>query len=90
MKKNEITTREITMTNINEFDNTKHYIVVADYEIYGKTKTCLVFATGTVENYTRLMTNPNKNDMYCLGNGVNPRLQEEEPEDCWWNVFGTN
>jgi len=75
----------ITMENINEYDPKKHYTVVADYVIYGKVEPCLVFAVGTLANYTKLMTNPDENDLRCLKGGVNPRLHEVDPAKCWWN-----
>lgn len=79
----------ITLDNIQDYNPKKHYTVVADYEIYGKIEPCLVFAVGTVENYTRLMTNPNENDLRSLQDGKNPRLHEVKPENCWWN-YGTD
>lgn len=85
--KNEI---YITMENINEYDETKHYTIVADYEIYGKIETCLVRPCADIDKYVRMMTNPTEEDINNLKGGVNPRLHEVNPAKCWWNEYGTN
>lgn len=67
------------------------YIVVADYEIYGKVKTCLVCLAGNEERAKEVLAEilaGNPRYSYLLGKGVNPRLEEVEPKDQWWNQGG--
>lgn len=67
------------------------YIVVADYELYGKVKTCLVCVAGKEERAKEVLAeilagNPRYSDL--LGKGVNPRLEVVEPAEQWWHQGG--
>jgi hypothetical protein len=67
------------------------YIIVADYDICGKTSTCMVCIGGTEERAKEVLAeilagNPRYSDL--LGKGVNPRLEGVEPADQWWHQGG--
>ena len=65
------------------------YTVVADFNIYGKMKECLVCVCPSKESAMKtaldLRNNPN-NPM--LQGGLNPRVVGVSDEDSWWNHGG--
>ena len=67
------------------------YIIVADYEIYGKVSTCLVLLCGKDRAHAEKVLNDMlTTDKYKrhLANGVNPRIREKVSKECWWNQGG--
>ena len=72
---------------------TIYYNIVADFDIYGKIRTCMVYGGYTdrekaLETLERITTNPNDNDIHAIGTARNLRL-EATTETPWW-YEGTN
>lgn len=66
----------------------KRYNIVADYMIYGKPFTCLVYGGGqdkakAEETLQRIIKNPTAADKFSLGDGKNVRIEISE-ETPWW------
>lgn len=60
------------------------YIIVADYDIYGKEEECLVCLAGyNKEEAEKLLATPERY-AHMLKKGKNPRLKVIEKEDAWW------
>lgn len=69
------------------------YIIVGDYNINGKVRSCLVRPCDT-DNFdkanmtlSRMKNNPNENDLALIRIGKNLRLEKLPKKDCWWNDY---
>lgn len=69
----------------------KDYIIVGDFEIYGKIESCLIRVCGEDKKHAeeildRMLNNPNKDDLYDLNKpNFRGNLHIEVEYDGWWN-----